>query len=72
MNYTSAATGVIMLIAAVTWITSARKQFSGPEIHIQGVLDESDSVGIGLGGGVEGGVMEREKDGGGVGAKGGV
>jgi choline transport protein len=37
MNYTSAAIGVIMFIALVTWFTSARKHFSGPEI--EGVLD---------------------------------
>lgn len=42
MNYTSAATGVIMLIAFLTWVTSARKHFSGPEIRgpgIEGILD---------------------------------
>jgi len=33
MNYTSAAVGVIMLIATVTWFTTARKRFSGPEIE---------------------------------------
>ncbi|KAF4635318.1 hypothetical protein G7Y89_g2787 [Cudoniella acicularis] len=32
MNYTSAAVGVIMLIATVTWFASARKHFSGPEV----------------------------------------
>ena len=31
MNYTSAAVGLIMLIAVVTWITTGRKQFRGPE-----------------------------------------
>lgn len=47
MNYTSAAIGVIMFIATVTWFTTARKRFSGPEV--EGVLDlvvghrESDS-----------------------------
>ncbi|KAH8672080.1 amino acid/polyamine transporter I [Tricladium varicosporioides] len=34
MNYTSAAIGVIMLIAAITWFTTARKHFSGPEVEI--------------------------------------
>lgn len=33
MNYTSAAIGVIMVIAAATWFTTARKRFSGPEIE---------------------------------------
>lgn len=37
MNYTSAAIGVIMFIATLTWFTSARKRFSGPQI--EGVLD---------------------------------
>ncbi len=37
MNYTSAAIGVIMFVAAVTWFTTARKRFSGPEI--EGVVD---------------------------------
>ncbi|KAF2104499.1 GABA permease [Rhizodiscina lignyota] len=31
MNYTCAAIGAIMLIAAVTWILTGRKHFSGPE-----------------------------------------
>ncbi|KAL2353703.1 amino acid transporter [Cryomyces antarcticus] len=30
MNYTSAAIGVIMLIAIITWFTTGRKQFTGP------------------------------------------
>ncbi|KAE8447904.1 hypothetical protein EG329_009976 [Mollisiaceae sp. DMI_Dod_QoI] len=33
MNYTSAAIGVIMFVALVTWFTTARKHFSGPEIE---------------------------------------
>jgi choline transport protein len=37
MNYTSAAVGVIMFVAAVTWFTTARNRFSGPEI--EGVID---------------------------------
>lgn len=31
MNYTSAAIGVIGLISTVTWITTGRKQFTGPQ-----------------------------------------
>lgn len=34
MNYTSAAIGVIMLIAAVTWMTTGRKSFTGPEAGV--------------------------------------
>ncbi|KAJ5405509.1 hypothetical protein N7465_006793 [Penicillium sp. CMV-2018d] len=30
MNYTSAAIGVVALISVITWITTGRKQFSGP------------------------------------------
>ncbi|KAK4966989.1 hypothetical protein LTR66_012008 [Elasticomyces elasticus] len=30
MNYTSAAVGVIMLIAAITWLTTGKRQFTGP------------------------------------------
>lgn len=49
MNYTSAAIGVIMFIALVTWVTTARKHFSGPEV--EGVRDlvegrGSDSEGM--------------------------
>ncbi|KAF2085481.1 GABA permease [Saccharata proteae CBS 121410] len=31
MNYTSAAMGVIMVIAVVTWLTSGREHFTGPQ-----------------------------------------
>lgn len=30
MNYTSAAIGVIALIATITWLTTGRKHFAGP------------------------------------------
>lgn len=30
MNYTSAAIGAVALISGITWITTGRKQFSGP------------------------------------------
>lgn len=33
MNYTSAAIGVIGLISIVTWITTGRKSFTGPQIR---------------------------------------
>ncbi|KHJ30361.1 putative amino acid transporter [Erysiphe necator] len=32
MNYTSAAVGIIMFIAFITWFTTARRTFSGPNI----------------------------------------
>ncbi|KAF2803345.1 GABA permease [Mytilinidion resinicola] len=32
MNYTSAAVGVVMLIATVTWVFDGRKNFTGPEV----------------------------------------
>ena len=44
MNYTSAAVGIIMAIAAVTWITTGRKQFRGPESG--GVMIGEEVVGI--------------------------
>lgn len=31
MNYTSAAIGVVMLISIITWITTGRKRFTGPD-----------------------------------------
>lgn len=31
-NYTSAAVGVIMLIAVITWLATGNKQFAGPEL----------------------------------------
>ncbi|KAF2264196.1 GABA permease [Lojkania enalia] len=31
MNYTSAAIGVVMLISVITWITTGRKRFTGPD-----------------------------------------
>lgn len=31
MNYTSAATGVIMLVSLVFWIITGRKKFTGPQ-----------------------------------------
>lgn len=42
MNYTSAAVGVIMFVAAVTWFTTARKSFSGPET--EGVTAMVDGI----------------------------
>ena len=32
MNYTSAAIGVIGLISILTWITTRRKSFTGPQV----------------------------------------
>ncbi|PQE14053.1 gaba permease protein [Rutstroemia sp. NJR-2017a BBW] len=49
MNYTSAAIGVIMFVAAVTWFTTARKHFSGPEIEVvvHGLAEPSAGAGVG-------------------------
>ncbi|KUJ19226.1 amino acid transporter [Mollisia scopiformis] len=49
MNYTSAAIGVIMFVALVTWFTTARKHFSGPEVEaviniVEGHGSESEGV----------------------------
>ncbi|CAI6341127.1 unnamed protein product [Periconia digitata] len=32
MNYTSAAIGVVMMISLVTWLTTGRKRFTGPQV----------------------------------------
>jgi choline transport protein len=44
MNYDSAAVGAIMLIALVTWLTTGRKRFTGPQTSevTDGVIMESD------------------------------
>jgi len=34
MNYTSAAIGVIGLISVVTWVTTGRTSFTGPQITV--------------------------------------
>lgn len=44
MNYTSAAVGVIMLVAIVTWVVTGKKQFRGPESG--GVVIKGESVGV--------------------------
>lgn len=31
MNYTSAATGLVMLVSAVFWVVGGRKKFTGPD-----------------------------------------
>jgi choline transport protein len=31
MNYTSAATGLVMLVSLIFWVTTGRKKFTGPE-----------------------------------------
>ncbi|KAG9242522.1 amino acid/polyamine transporter I [Calycina marina] len=45
MNYTSAAIGAIMFIAAVTWFTTARKRFTGPHVNdtVVGIAHESEA-----------------------------
>ena len=37
MNYTSAAIGIIGLISLVTWFTTGRKHFTGPNIGVANV-----------------------------------
>lgn len=44
MNYTSAAVGTIMAIAALTWMTTGRKQFRGPASG--GVMIGEEIVGV--------------------------
>ncbi|KAK3080538.1 hypothetical protein LTS18_000446 [Coniosporium uncinatum] len=45
MNYTSAAVGVIMVIAAVTWLTTGYKHFTGPQVELEGrVVDAVEVV----------------------------
>ena len=45
MNYTSAALGACILIAAITWFTTGHKHFSGPQRgHIIGVRQSTDST----------------------------
>ncbi|KAL1627754.1 hypothetical protein SLS54_002020 [Diplodia seriata] len=40
MNYTSAAVGVVMVIAAGTWVTTGRKSYSGPLTEAKAVVVE--------------------------------
>lgn len=47
MNYTSPAIGIIMLISLITWVTTGRKHFTGPEA---GALLEGKPVSNGTGG----------------------
>ena len=37
MNYTSAAIGIIGLISIVTWLTTGRKHFTGPQVGVENV-----------------------------------
>ena len=43
MNYTSAAIGVIGVLAVITWFTTAYKQFTGPS-GVKSVVYDSTSV----------------------------
>ncbi|KAI9639925.1 hypothetical protein NHQ30_011701 [Ciborinia camelliae] len=54
MNYTSAAIGVIMVVAGVTWGTTGRKRFSGPEIEVVELVAGLERR-VGLEGGPPGG-----------------
>lgn len=48
MNYTSAAVGVVMVVAIITWFTTAKGQFRGPgmgeTVVIEGALHPRSSV----------------------------
>jgi choline transport protein len=57
MNYTSAAVGIIMLLSLITWFTTGRKQFSGPEGGR--VMSIVESVGTSV---VTGGEKEKKAD----------
>lgn len=52
MNYTSAAVGVVMVIALITWITTGRKHYSGPEtgVVVEGVEGVAEVGGSGRAG----------------------
>ena len=45
MNYTSAAIGVIGLISIVTWVTTGRKNFTGPQIGVPAEVVETGARG---------------------------
>ena len=47
MNYTSAAVGVIMCISLVTWTTTGKKHYTGPE---KGVALEANAINVVNGG----------------------
>lgn len=47
MNYTSAAVGIIMLVAVVTWMFVARKQFRGPESGGVELIEGEERVRLG-------------------------
>jgi len=51
MNYTSAAVGIIMLIAAATWLTTGRKHFTGPQVQLEGRVVDAVDVAAGPEGG---------------------
>lgn len=44
MNYTSAAIGVITLISIVTWITTGRRNFTGPQVEIPAQVLETRGI----------------------------
>ncbi|MCJ1437305.1 hypothetical protein MMC27_006691 [Xylographa pallens] len=60
MNYTSAAIGVIGLISAVTWFTTGRKRFTGPDTGIANInIAEGLEVPVVGGRGSDGVLMEK-------------
>ena len=52
MNYTSAAIGIIGLISIVTWFTTGRKHFTGPQIEVENInVVHGETVGTNEGSG---------------------
>lgn len=41
MNYTSAAVGVVMVVALITWFTTAKGQFRSPGVSEEMVIDSA-------------------------------
>jgi choline transport protein len=62
MNYTSAAIGIIGLISIVTWLTTGRKHFTGPNTGIANVNMEIMGQEVNGGGFVERNEVLAKKD----------
>jgi len=62
MNYTSAAIGIIGLISIVTWLTTGRKHFTGPNTGIANVNLETLGQEVDRGGFTERNEVLAEKE----------
>ena len=62
MNYTCAAVGVSVLIAAVTWFTTGSKQFSGPQAGsmLQGNITHAHHIPGSVDGSLETHIMDHK------------